>query len=488
MATSRQSGGTDRNRRLRRALGAASVSVLAFSFVPGAPAHAVITNCLGQAATIKGDAGDNTITGTRGIDVIVAGGGNDTVNGGGGNDIICGGAGDDHLDGQLGNDTLVGEADDDVLIGNVGVDTISYQTLIGGVVADLEQGTATTPDGTDTVSTVENVVGSNFSDRLVGDDGPNTLSALAGDDTLNGQLGNDDLDGGTGVDAAAFDTINLGVNADLAGHTASGGQGSDGLAAIEDLTGSDAPDELRGDAGPNTIIGRGGADVISAGDGDDTLYPGAGADVPVEGEGGSDFVIMSSLDGDDIDGGVDVDTVIFSTLVTSELHVDLLSGDTSGDSGSAAITNFENVIGTEGVDFITGNAVANQLDGLDGNDTLDGRGGNDFLSGSPGNDQLFGGDGQDTLDGGSDNDQLDGGGGRDTASFARNKLEPVSVNLADGNASGQGVDLLTEMENLLGSGKGDVLIGDAKRNVINGRGGSDTCDGNGGDDTLISCP
>ena len=94
--------------------------------------------------------------------------------------------------------------------------------------------------------------------------------------------------------------------------------------------------------------------------------------------------------------------------------------------------NFENVIGTEGDDNISGNAANNQLEGRDGVDTI---------SGLAGNDRLLGGLKDDTLIGGADddryifdhvsvfeNDTVDEqlGGGTDTLNFSD---LPWSVNL-----------------------------------------------------------
>lgn len=54
--------------------------------------------------------------------------------------------------------------------------------------------------GTDTLSGIENLIGSNFGDVLTGNSGDNTLSGLAGNDTLIGNGGNDILSGGDGAD------------------------------------------------------------------------------------------------------------------------------------------------------------------------------------------------------------------------------------------------------------------------------------------------
>lgn len=70
----------------------------------------------------------------------------------------------------------------------------------------------------------------------------------------------------------------------------------------------------------------------------------------------------------------------------------------------------ENAIGGVRNDRITGNEVAN---------TLDGRAGNDLLVGNAGNDRLVGGSGADTLRGGLGADRLEGGAGADCFDFDR---------------------------------------------------------------------
>ncbi len=65
----------------------------------------------------------------------------------------------------------------------------------------------------------------------------------------------------------------------------------------------------------------------------------------------------------------------------------------------------ENYIGGDGIDYVTGNSVGNDIYGGRGNDKLYGLGGRD---------ELFGGRGDDILDGGADFDNMTGGDGNDT--------------------------------------------------------------------------
>ncbi len=60
----------------------------------------------------------------------------------------------------------------------------------------------------------------------------------------------------------------------------------------------------------------------------------------------------------------------------------------------------ENAKGGRGADSISGNGIANKLQGLSGNDRINGGGGNDKLYGDSGNDKLYGNGGNDTVCGG----------------------------------------------------------------------------------------
>jgi Bacterial Ig domain/Cadherin domain/RTX calcium-binding nonapeptide repeat (4 copies) len=171
---------------------------------------------------LTGTSGPNTINGTPGDDHICGLGGNDTLNGMGGNDIIeggtgidtiNGGSGDDQILGQDGNDRMNGGDGTDSMDGGNGLDGVTYFGAPAGVTVDLSAAAPqTTNDGfgtTDTLTSVENLVGSAFADHLTGtasknvisgDLGTDTLSGLAGTDYLYGNQGNDELLGGTGND------------------------------------------------------------------------------------------------------------------------------------------------------------------------------------------------------------------------------------------------------------------------------------------------
>ena len=143
------------------------------------------------------------LDGTSSADILVDGlSGAHTLNGGNGNDILIGNDGNDELNGGNNNDLLVGGSGDDALNGGSGTDTAGYFDAISGVTVDLSVAIAqnTGGAGTDTLNSIESLVGSRFDDVLTGTSGTNSLVGLEGDDILIGNGGNDTLTGGEGAD------------------------------------------------------------------------------------------------------------------------------------------------------------------------------------------------------------------------------------------------------------------------------------------------
>ncbi|WP_447802148.1 retention module-containing protein [Pseudomonas serbica] len=125
---------------------------------------------------------DHILTGTAGDDALVAGTGNNELHGGAGNDLLYSGPGNDLLD------------------GGTGIDTASYAHATAGVTVNLgESGVQNTIGaGTDTLTAIENLTGSNFNDSLTGDHNSNIITGGLGNDVLNGAGGDDFLIGGLG--------------------------------------------------------------------------------------------------------------------------------------------------------------------------------------------------------------------------------------------------------------------------------------------------
>ena len=111
--------------------------------------------------------------------------------------------GNDQLYGGDGNDSLSGGAGNNLLDGGAGEDNVNYSSVTDhGVTVDLSQEIATDNGygGTDTLNSIEDVLGSNFGDTITGADGGSQLYGLGGNDVINGGAGNDYIDGGTGDD------------------------------------------------------------------------------------------------------------------------------------------------------------------------------------------------------------------------------------------------------------------------------------------------
>lgn len=159
---------------------------------------------IGQNAWIVGTSSGETINGSSNPDAIDGAGGNDTLNGGDGDDVLAGGPGSDLLNG-----------------GN-GVDTVTYASHASAVTVNLATGIASdaATSDVDTLTGIENVVGSSSADSILGNAAVNRLSGGAGDDTLAGQGGNDVLQGGDGADTLiggnGDDTLVGGVGSDTA--------------------------------------------------------------------------------------------------------------------------------------------------------------------------------------------------------------------------------------------------------------------------------
>ncbi|MGU3346658.1 retention module-containing protein [Pseudomonas monsensis] len=142
----------------------------------------------------------HTLTGTSGDDVLVAGTGNNILNAGDGNDVLTAGSGNNELHGGAGNDLLYSGPGNDLLDGGTGIDTVSYAHATAGVTVNLGLLGAqnTLGAGTDTLTGIENLVGSNFNDTLTGDNNNNVINGGLGNDILNGGGGDDLLIGGLG--------------------------------------------------------------------------------------------------------------------------------------------------------------------------------------------------------------------------------------------------------------------------------------------------
>jgi len=419
------------------ALADGSVAYTAASSESDGSGDSIRTAIYKLSRTINGDATDEVLAGDALSDRILGRAGNDTLWGGGANDTLIGGRGNDRLDGASGTDTADYSLE---ASGAVKVDlAITGAQNTGG-------------SGTDTLISVEYLLGTHFDDTLKGNAQANFIFGDGGHDIIEGRGGDDILEGASGSDWASYASAKSGVKVSLSLQGAAQntvGAGMDTLGDFENLIGSAYNDILTGDAGGNHLTGGAGADVLKGLLGDDYLDGGAGND-KLYGDDGSDWASYASA--------------------------------STGVKVSLALAGAQNTLGA-GLDTLFS---IEHLEGSKFNDTLTGNGAANYLKGGAGSDGLNGGGGSDTLEGGAGNDVLNGGAGSDWANyeFAGSGVKVSLATTALQNTGGAGFDKLSSMENLIGSNFNDRLTGNGAHNNLIGGEGNDILTGGGGADEL----
>jgi Ca2+-binding RTX toxin-like protein len=460
----------------------------------------------GADDSVSGLGGDDSLTGHPGFDTFDGGPGNDTLKGGFEANVLLGGAGDDLLfltGGQDGRGPGGFGPRRETFDGNAGVDTLSlarfdYTTFelhqgtqtavyaidwhsadlatgIVGFSATLQFSTGGAPISPRVfetgaivtfpelgLSSIENLVGTDLTDLLGGDEGANVLSGRFGADSLRGSGGGDTLDGGGDAD-----TLDGGDGFDIASYASASGPvvaslldagGNTGDAAgdvyllIEGLAGSAFGDRLVGDNEANLLLGLAGADTLyGIGSAADTMDGGDGADVIyVSGDG-------SIVRDTGTDAGRDMVVAALDFTLPAGLEDLVLDGIVFLGTGNAVGNN------------ISGNAAANLLVGLGGNDTLTGAGGNDVMMGGSGWDFYF-------VDS-TDDLVIEDADGEGTV-FASASF---SLGAAIRNLTLLGAGALAGS----GNAANNLILGNSGSNWLAGGGGNDSINGgSGGQDTL----
>ena len=154
---------------------------------------------------------------------------NNVITGNGANNTLNGGAGDDTyiftINGiGLGRDTITDGS---------GVDTISFAGTSANIRLNLGTSFGQTVDANTntkvvlTADTIENAIGGDGNDRLIGNSLDNTLEGGLGNDILNGSTGNDFLFGGDGDDSLSGGDDDDSLTGGLGSNNLLGGAGSD---------------------------------------------------------------------------------------------------------------------------------------------------------------------------------------------------------------------------------------------------------------------
>ena len=280
-----------------------------------------------------------------------------------------------------------------------GTDTLDFSGYGETQIIDLRQGSFSNVGGQ--TGNVSIAVGASI-EIAIGGAGADTIFGNAGDNLLTGGDGNDVIDGGLGNDTAVFSGLRSAYTITWNGTTATvvGPEGTDTISNVEVLRFSDqsvtAPAPAAGitaigDITANSIVGTvfndilrglGGNDAIVGGDGNDIIEGGLGNDSLAGGNGAD--LISGGLGNDVIDGGAGSDTANYGGA-SGGVVVNLTNGTATGADGADTLVSIENLAGSTFNDTLTGDGVANNIQGGGGIDTIFGLGGNDVLTaGAPG--------------------------------------------------------------------------------------------------------
>jgi len=407
------------------------------------------------------------------------------------------------------------------VVGNSGagnVDDVAFLTFA-----------ATQSLGSDLLSNIENVIGTDFNDSIVGDNNNNVLDGGEGDDLLQGDAAGSSSSVTT---AESSPTVAQVSTVTIAGVVEVGDEYSvtvDGITVSVTIA---SPTDLDGVAAllVTEINGHGTLGPLV------TAAPGGTGELTITANapGGSFSATAASVDHGS-DNTNDASALVTTTAQAGEGQVDLLTidGDFSIDNEVVVTINGEDVVvpvdGGEGGPTLR-NEVMNAINNADigpftatagtgdyeiiltgapgvsfiSQVSVGGEGGDDILRGGAGNDTLDGGVGINMLDGGAGNDVITGGTRGDNARDFntvdyRDATAAIDVDLSvDGTAAaagtadaGIGTDTLLNIDRVLGSDFDDTFTVDEfwSGSQYDSFGGGVTgqfmeIEGGGGDDTI----
>ena len=385
------------------------------------------------------------------------------------------------IDGAAGDDTLYGSGNEVMFTfsagsGDYGHDevhgeggfssTINLADARSAIVADLEAGTlaggGTGGSGSATLFDIDNAIGGDFNDHLIGTPTGNGhfdypfLEGGEGNDTLEGAASGTTyyLRGGAGNDRlishAMDDILTGGAGADQ--FVLSGGEG-----IFEDF--ASGVDKIVLDAEDMSALG--GSGNFAAGDA--RFYAAAGAT-----------------------GGHDADDRVVYNTSTRELFYD---ADGSGAGAAQFIGQLQEGATLTATDIAVENGSGAPITGTEGDDLMWGTSGDDTIN-------LLGGDDGVQMYpfanmGDYGDDVINGGSGSDILYFFDDNQAQTGIHadlrtglITGGGAGGTGSVQVTGIESIEGTTLSDHLIGNNEANWLYGGIGADTLEGGAGNDTL----
>jgi hypothetical protein len=414
-----------------------------------------------------------------------------------------------HLFGGSGDDVFIikpGSSISGVIDGKDGADTIDYAHFITSVSVNLTDGAAAHTSG---VANLENIVGGQGDDLLVGNHLANIIKGNGGADEMRGEAGDDTylltlgaadrIFDTQGVDTLDFSLITTtGIRIDLkrdAGQDQrllngdnddtieefdlSQGDANDYnrlalFGTLENVIGTIHDDRITGNAadnfidageGDNKVWSDGGNDTVRAGEGNNQIHAGHGNNVIVV--GGGDNKIFTGNGNDTITIAGHGDNAIHTGSGADQV---LITGDgnnrITSDGGSTAV-------------FITG--AGHNTVNLIGN-------GNHYVNTGSGNDSVnIAGNGNNYVDGDAGNDVITVLGNGSNLLYGRAGMDFISVTTVAGSVYGANtIEGGAGNDVLIGGAGDDILIGGDGNDVLVGGTGGDTLRGDAGNDVLIT--
>ncbi|MGD1806041.1 calcium-binding protein [Dapis sp. BLCC M126] len=282
-------------------------------------------------------------------------------------------AGDDVFYGFGGNDVFFPGQGNDRIYGGDGVDAVNYMDSTSAITINLSNGN-NNDDGfrtKDRLHSIENIIGSDYGDRITGDGQANVL---------NGGQGTDTLRGGAGADTFAVQATEGDV--------------------IKDFNVNE--DKL-------LIPG------MNQGDRRDYKYNSSNSELSLF-IWGRPVAVLENIPEGQVNNVVDNIKVDFVNEI-----VETREAKVNGENKTITETRVETKSATggwaehSGIFITTGSSTNDSLTGVDGQGyIIAGHGGNDTITGGDSGEWMWGGSGNDSLIGGSLYDQMFGGDGNDT--------------------------------------------------------------------------